>query len=229
MLCLTSPSILLGRITVDIHRPENNHEFFIFDLGQTVEGVNDKRGKLFYGYDIYKKIDIRHVLEDLTVKPFRARVSLDNQVLITLPAWDISLLKLRDILAPKLNESEVGGLDDAHAKYASGEYGTKEGRRWAHYCLNFPSDFVLRTDMITAGAGEDQHCELKLINITYTDNRLSPHPITEYFAKWTVACAHLGDRKKGKSEENAEEVSDAARLLAAMGINIPGTTPMNQG
>ena len=141
--------------------------------------MNDKKGKLFYGYDIYKKVDIRHVLEDLTVKPFRARISLDNQVLVTLPAWDITLLKLRDTVAPKLNDSEVGGLDDAHAKHASGEYGSRESRRWAYYHLNFPKDFILRTDMITAGAGEDQHCELKLINITYTDNRLSTHPITQ--------------------------------------------------
>jgi hypothetical protein len=217
-----------GQITVDIHRPENNYEFFIFDLGQTVEGVNDKKGKLFYGYDIYKKVDIRHVLDDLTATPFKARVSLDNQVLITLPAWDFSLLKLRDNFAGKINESEVGGLDDAHAKYASGEYGSKEMRRWAHYNLNFPKDHILRTDVIFAGAGEDQRCELKLIDIRYTDARVSPHPITEYYAKWTVACAHLGDRKKGKSEENAEDVSDAARLLQAMGI-IPGGQPMNQG
>jgi hypothetical protein len=225
------PSIALtGTIKVDIQRPENNDGFFIFDLGQTVEGVNDKKGKLFYGYDIYKKVDVRDVLDDLQVKPFRARVSLDHQVLISLPAWDMSLLKLRDSFAVKLNESEIGGLDDAHAKYASGEYGSKEMRRWAHYHLNFPSDFVLRTDLIYAGAGEDQHSELKLVDITYTDRRISPHPIKEYFAKWTVACAHLGDRKKGKSEENAEDVSDAAKLLQAMGINIgDGGQPMNQG
>jgi hypothetical protein len=220
---------------VDLKRPENNGGFFIFDLGQTVLGEDPddpQKGLLFYyAYDIYVPVDIRHVLDDLNTMPFKARVRADNEILVTLPAWDWNLLRNRDALAAKLKDHEIGGIDDAHYKYKTGEYGEMETRKWANHVLQFPKDHVLKSSPIYKDAGPDEVLEIKLVDIEYKDSRLGSAAITDYYAKWTVVCVHKKSRKKGKSDTVAE-MSDAAKHLQKIGkLNLGGgsNNDMNTG
>jgi hypothetical protein len=205
-------------INVDLHRPEHNHGFIIYDLGQTVQGVGDFANRFYFGFAIFKKIDVRHVLDDKKTTHYKARITGANQITITEPAWDYNHLFLRDNLAEKLDEFVVDSIDDAHDKYDKNTHGNKEERRWRHSRLNFPGVTQLDSVTIFDKATDDQWLKLDIVPIKYTDRRINPHPVVDTYAMWRVVRLDKDSRKKGKAEIDKEDVSDAAKLIEALGF-----------
>jgi|APLow6443716910_1056828.scaffolds.fasta_scaffold36646_2 hypothetical protein len=209
-------------IPVDLQCPESNNGFQIYDLGQTCEGVGDNKHNFFFGFAIFRKMDIRHILSDPKKKFYKCRISGSNELLITEPAWDFDHLHNRDCLSKKIPANCLDAVDDAHDKYNKGVHGRKEQREWTHYRLRFPGVEQLSSSTIFAEASEDEWCELKIIPVTFTETRLSPYPITHHYAMWTVVRLDLASRKKGKLENADDGVSDAAKMLQSLGINFDG-------
>ena len=216
-------------INVDLERPEQNNGFYVFDLGQTVQGVGDKwEDKTFFGYAVARKMDIRFVLDDPKSQLFKCRVFASDELVVSEPAWDYNLLKNRDAVADNAKDNLVGAIDDSHEKYYNGRYGPKEERFWAHYSLKFPGDPKLNASRIFLKAGNDEWCDLTIMPVKYEDDarveiigatagQQITTKITDYYAVWIVANIAMKDRKNRKHEV-AEELSDVAAKLKALGI-----------
>lgn len=220
-------------IDVDLERPEANNGFYVFDLGQTVQGAGDKwEDKTFFGYAIARKIDIRFVIDDPKAKLFKCRVSASNELLVSEPAWDYNFLKNRDACAASAPTNLVGAIDDSHEKYYNGSHGPKEERCWAHHSLKFPADLnlILNASRIYNKAGNDEWCDLNIMPVKNeatvgvevvggTENQVLTTFVTDYYAVWIVANIAMKDRKNRKYEV-AEEISDVAQKLKNLGIGI---------
>ena len=228
---LTVLFALLDFIDVDLERPEANNGFYVFDLGQTVQGVGEKwEDKTFFGYAIARKIDIRFVLDDPKAKLFKCHVSVSNELKVSEPAWDFKFLKNRDACAEKAPANLVGAIDDSHEKYYNGRYGPKEERFWAHYTLKFPGDLKLNASRIYQKAGNDEWCDLNIMPVQYKaeagveiigklKDQVLTTKITDYYAVWIVANIAMKDRKNRKHEVG-EEISDVAQKLKGLGLGI---------
>lgn len=210
---------------MDTEKPESNQGFLVFDVGQSIAGVGTNANKFFYGFVIARKIDIRFVLDDPKASLFKCRVTGSDELVITEPAWDYNFLKLRDSVAAVAPQAMVDALDDSHEKYYEGTLGPKEERFNAHYALKFPGVSGLNASMIFEKAGADEWCELSIIALKYEDKRVNPdgnkankHPVSDYYACYTVARADMKSKKKGQHQE-AEEISDVAAQLKALGLS----------
>ena len=218
-------------IEVDLERPEANNGFYVFDLGQTVQGVGDKwEDKTFFGYAVARKIDIRFVVDDPKAKLFKCHVSASNELVISEPAWDYNFLKMRDACAESAPANLIGAIDDSHEKYYNGRYGPKEERFWAHYSLKFPGDLKLNASRIYSKAGNDEWCDLTIMPVKNEGGvgveimgknagQVITSYVTDYYAVWTVANIAMKDRKNRKHEV-AEEISDVAQKLKNLGFDV---------
>ena len=218
-------------IEVDLERPEANNGFYVFDLGQTVQGVGDKwEDKTFFGYAVARKIDIRFVVDDPKAKLFKCHVSASNELVISEPAWDYNFLKMRDACAESAPANLIGAIDDSHEKYYNGRYGPKEERFWAHYSLKFPGDLKLNASRIYSKAGNDEWCDLAIMPVKNEGGvgveimgknagQVITSYVTDYYAVWTVANIAMKDRKNCKHEV-AEEISDVAQKLKNLGFDV---------
>ena len=70
-------------IEVNTNRPEANGEALVFSL-KDIPGV--KSGTMYYGYYIMVPLDMRFVLDDVTLGHYKARVVGDNQILVSVPS-----------------------------------------------------------------------------------------------------------------------------------------------
>ncbi|CAB9507792.1 hypothetical protein SEMRO_320_G116610.1 [Seminavis robusta] len=213
-------------VKVDLTKPENNREFLVYNLGQTVEGVDVAKGYLYHSQLILYKMDIRYVVDNTEKDYYTCRVSGTNELLVSAPAWDYNQLHYRDfwdgvsrddddpekIVDPILH-GMVSAIDDAHDKTIK----AKGARDIKHFKLQFPQGCELSSSAIFAEAGEDEWCKLKIIPLVWT-HTLSGLSGTDHYAGWVVARKDLESIKKGKPNSKPKAESQAAKLLASLGI-----------
>lgn len=214
---------LTDTIQVETQQAEDNGPFLIYDLGQVVDGVGNDDSRQFYGYAICLKIDIRFVLDEPQSKMYRARVSSENELIITVPAWDYNHLHERDLFAgePKAEQILVDAIDNAIDEYAQ----NTPARAVRNYKLVFPVDHRLSSKTIFANATEDEWLEAVVLPIEWT-HAASTLTGKDWYTIWKVVDRSKGSRKKGKPTESGN-VSDIAKQLQSLGIGTGATTPMN--
>jgi hypothetical protein len=146
-------------------KAEDNGPFTVYDLGQTLECIEEgnEKGRLFYGHAVVIKMDLRFVVDDTSKQMYRARISSSNEIIVTSPAYDYNLLYNWDVFHnnqnPKLDPLWLDGMDDATDNYQQ----HVAGRELRHYKLTFPVDCKLSAKTIFSGAGADEWLELKKI------------------------------------------------------------------
>jgi len=207
-------------IKVNTDHPEANREVMVYDI-ERVEGVGDNTNCLFKGFWICLPIDIRFILDDHATTHWKARVFSSNTVMLSIQAWNYSHLHDRDQFEDKVDTNVLEAIDGSLNDYANEAADIKEGRKWKHLLLEFPSDIELAAKPIHANAGDDEKLELDLIPIEVTHPKHKSLRYTSMYAAWKVARTDVKARKKGKVEKN-DDISDAARLLEMLygGVKI---------
>jgi hypothetical protein len=142
-------------IHVNIDQPKANREALVFSL-KDIEGV--KTGTHYYGYYIMIPMDICYILDDQSVEHYKARVFMDNQVLLSLPAWQYSPIYNRDEMQDKIAPNVTHAMDDACHAFEE----NKASCCWKHLLLEFPTGHVMS---LYNEADDDEELELELIPI----------------------------------------------------------------
>jgi len=215
---------------IDIACPENNGIFTVYDLGQNLDGLNGEHAdRSFWGCAVYMKVDTRFIIDWKTVEPCKARVSSNNIITVTKPAWEYDHLKNRDAHVANSAPSQIiAAMDDAHDKCEGKNKQTsvraKASRQWEHVNLVFPEDHVLSAQPLSSDAGEDEWLPFEVSSV------VTNHPHAGEFKAvecvWTVCRMDLESRKKGKSQAKSEE-SIALEKLRKLGL--AGNSPKKDG
>lgn len=199
---------------VDIERPEANREVMIFKA-KDIPGVRDTL-KYFFGYIILVPIDPRHILDDTQTEWFKARVFAFNQVLLSMPSFEYTILKNRDAINRKLpTEFMCDAIDHGRIDY---EQNSAE-RQMKHILLKFPSDHVLSASEIYEEAGEDETLEPSMVPVKVKHPQLGDEKISKTFVAFTVARTDISPYKKGKLEVKNRESKAAQLLQQSMAVN----------
>jgi len=198
-------------VKVNTEHPETNGEMMIYDLDR-IEGVGEKEHQLFKGFWMLMPIDIRHILDDTVTAHWKARMFSSNKVLVSVQAWNCSVLCDRDQFEQRVSSNALESMDAAHHDIVNNEGATKEDRKWKHLFLDFDDDVQLSAKAINANAGEDEKLELQLIPVTVAHPKNASIKHTSMCAGWKVARTDIKARKKGKAEKK-ETKSDAAKQL----------------
>jgi hypothetical protein len=211
---------------VETTKPLDNSPFINYDRGQVLEGVGNETSWEFYGYAICIKVDIRFILDDPSTKQYHLRVSADNKIIATMPAWDYNHLKEHDLFAaaPKCGQVVVDAIDNSIDDFIQ----NKGSQEFCNYRLVFPTDHRLSSKTIYEGATEDEWLEPTLFEIEW--KHTSGVKGSDWYTIFKVVDRSKGSRKKGKpTDSNA--LSDMAKQLQALGIKTgaTGSTPMNTG
>jgi hypothetical protein len=191
-------------IEVNTNRPEANGEALVFSL-KDIPGV--KSGTMYYGSYIMVPLDIRFVLDDVTLEHYKARVFGDNQILVSVPSHQYSVLYNRDEIMLSAPSHVTNAMDNARHSFEE----HKETRRWKHLLLEFAHGQVLSGKEIYSEAGDDEDLELELIPVHYTHSKATGDNSIHY-AAWQVARTDVQVSKRGKVERK-ETKSKAAALL----------------
>jgi hypothetical protein len=192
---------------VNIDRPEANREVFVFPL-KNIDGV--KSGTDCHGCCIVILMDVRFVLDDQTVKHYKARLFANNQVLLTVPSWDDSPLYNQDETVNQVDSNVTDAMDDARHAH---EKNKATRRCWNHLLLEFPAGHELSSKLIYEDAGDDEELEFEIVPFHCSH---APAPTvfnTHHCAAWMVARSDVRASKRGKVEHK-ENKSKAASLLA---------------
>ena len=208
-------------ITVDITRPENNREVYVFpvkELGGTKQSPSDADTDIDYyeGYIIAFPMDIRYYLDNEAVEYYSGRVFTSDSLMLRFPAFDYSLLHDRDPVNAPFAASVQDDLDDARHTYDQ----ESQAREWKHLSLQFPSDHSLSSKVIHDGAGEDEELEFAIVPVQTTHPKL-PTPIQNYCGVFKVARTDVKARKKGKVQKK-DLKSKGATLLAGLATGTKG-------
>ncbi|CAB9531950.1 unknown protein (Partial), partial [Seminavis robusta] len=137
-------------IEVDTKMPEANGPFVIYDVGQTLEGCGDKISRMFYGFMIFVKMDIRWAIDDQSQSYYKAHLLTTDKVV---PACDYNHLKFRDtwVAHKETNEGFTDCIDDYIDRFNK----NKQGRFFAHYLLHFKG-MTLSSKTIFSDATDDE-------------------------------------------------------------------------
>jgi len=199
---------------VDIERPEANREVMIFKA-KDIPGVRDTL-KYFFGYVILVPIDPRHILDDTQTEWFKARVFAFNQVLLSMPSFEYTVLKNRDAINRKLpTEYMCDAIDHGRIDY---EQNSAE-RQMKHILLKFPSNHVLSASEIYEEAGDDETLEPSMVPVKVKHPHLGDEKISKTFVAFTVARTDISPYKKGKLEVKNRESKAAQLLQQSMAFN----------
>jgi hypothetical protein len=191
-------------IHVNIDWPEANREALVFSL-KDIEGV--KTGTHYYGYYIMTPMDIHYILDDQSVKHYKAHIFTDNQVLFSLPAWPYSPLYNRDEMLDKIATNVMHAMDDACHAFEENQASC----HWKHHLLDFPTGHVMSGKDIYEETGNDEELQLELIPIVYSHATLGSSQNTIHYAAWKVMRSGLAATKRGKIER--KNMSKAAFSL----------------
>ena len=95
-------------IQIPVHptKPEANREVTVFQV-ENIPGVRNKKA-FYHGYFIALPIDWRWYLDDDKTEHVKARVFTDNSVMLTMPAFDYTLLHDRDTITMTNTEAKWG-------------------------------------------------------------------------------------------------------------------------
>ena len=190
--------------------PEGNREFVIYPV-RDVLGVEKEGEPRLYYYGFFILILVDHCWYELDkgTEHYKARVFTSNQVLVTVPAWDYTLLYNRDELvqpAARFPGYAINAIDNACHDFDK----NKTQRQSKHFLLQFPSDFELKSSVITEEATEDELLPLSLHTV---ETKNSDGTVTKrLYAGFTVARTDVSIDKRGKVETKPKE-SKGARLL----------------
>ena len=193
-------------IDVNIDCPEANREFSIFSVND-IQGAKDQNSYHF-GYFICFPIEHRWYIEDENVEHYKARVFSNNQVLITVPSFDFTLLNNRDALvATNFPDYVIDAMDDTRHRFVQ----NRTLRQWKNILLQFPDDHTLKASVISDDAGEDEMLEFSMHPVEVKDEAGTVTK-TFLFRGFTVARVDIDPHKRGKVEKKEKE-SKGARLL----------------
>ncbi|CAB9524192.1 unknown protein [Seminavis robusta] len=198
----------------NVNLPERNGPFTVLDVGQTVEGCGDKKGRMFYGYFIFFKFDVRFNINTPLKPLYKGRLLTTDTVQLTVPAWDYSLLKCRDsfVANSKLQDNFTEAIDDVHDKFANDE----ENRFFCTYHMQFEG-YKLSSKAVYPDAGEDELVGMDVIKVEWVHAKSKSNG-TDFFARWIVVRTDKDSRKKGKREEEAKKLDAVAQQLKELGL-----------
>ena len=208
---------------MNFEKPEKKREVMVFSCNdiQSVLETTD----LLEGFFITMKMDVRHYWDDPEVEHYTARLFSSNQVLITYPSFDYTLLNCRDYM--NVNAVVMDAVDNGRNYYNDQK---KTGRRaWKNLLLDF-SGCVLSSKDIYLAAGDDEELAMEIIPITWTHpnmptdgNNLSiPH--TDHWVGWMVARMDVKPRKVGAGKVSpTKKVSKGAAFLQQLHGGTGGT------
>jgi hypothetical protein len=192
---------------VDIERPEANREVLIFKA-KDIPGVKDNV-KYFLGYIILLPIDPRHILDDRQTEWFRARIFAESQVLLSMPAFEYTVLKNREALNRKVpHEYMADAIDHGRIEYEQ----DIAQRQMKHILLQFPYGHVLSASEIYERAGDDEELELSMVPVKVRHAQMGNEIVSKTYAAFTVARTDTAPYKKGRLEARDTE-SKGAQLL----------------
>ncbi|CAB9523723.1 unknown protein [Seminavis robusta] len=209
------PATKYHEIVVDTDRAFANGPFYVFNVQQTLEGVGKEAGRMFWGYIILLKVDLRWILSDLKKSFYHGRIFATDTVLISLPAWDFNLYKNRDAFLPANGEPDnlVQALDDSQDRFKK----EKDEKFFAHYRLKFDGE-AINSSNIFEEATEDEKLKSNIVKIKSKDH--TGKEIEEYYCRFVVCRSDLQSRKKGKIEDEKAALSAAAQQLKDLGLDI---------
>ena len=199
-------------IEVNLESPELNREVLVYQI-KDIPGIDKK--KLHYnGFHFMMLMDLRWVLEDDEVEPYKARLLSQNSVLLQVPAWPYGVLFHREDFVDRVPTNTTDAMDDARHDY----FADPKSRKFKHIVLEFPNDFVLSAKEIYSEAGDDDELELEIIPYEY-DRPDENGRNQEAWAAWKVARTNIKAHKRGKVD-SMKKKSKAAELWAKMTTSI---------
>jgi len=216
---MSSPSrTIMPRDTIQIPvhptKPEANREVTVFQV-ENIPGVRNKKA-FYHGYFIALPIDWRWYLDDDKTEHVKARVFTDNSVMLTMPAFDYTLLHDRDTIT-MTNTEKMGyiqdGMDNARHNFTE----DKSRRMYKHLLLEFPADQTLNASEIYADAGDNQELEIDFLEVCCNHKSWSTserHNVN--YAGFTVARTDVDATKKGKVDNPTTIQSKGAMKMQMM-------------
>ena len=196
---------------VDINCPEANREVMIFKA-KDIPGVRDMLN-YFFGYIILIPIDPRIIMDDTQTEWFKARVYTYNQVLLSMPAFDYTILKNREAVNKKLpNQFMCDAIDNGRIEYEQ----HSDERQMKHILLQFPSGHELSASEVYDEAGDDEALEPTMVPIKVKHQGLGNEKVSKTFVAFTVARTDVSPYKKGRLEAKTRESKTAQLLQATM-------------
>jgi len=194
-------------IIVNVDCPERNREFLVYPAEHIPGAKSDQ--ELYFGYFILIPADNRWYKDSREVEHYKARVFSSNSLMVTVPAFDYTMLHNQDELKQlksRFPEYAINAIDHACHEYDK----NKTSRQYKHYILQFPGDHVLSASAIYEKATEDEYLPMGLHPVTITDDKNKK--TKRLYASFTVANEAVTSQKRGKVEHKPKE-SEGARLL----------------
>ena len=206
----------LVEIEVDISRPENNREFYVYDVGQQLPGVGKEyEGTLLHGYWVLFPMDPRWAMDDKHTVFYSATCKSTTEIEVKVPALDYDLRHNREAFAclPTIvPEYDVQAIDDFHWDLSKASDTVLQNRKWRTYRLIFPRDVKLSSSAIYDKAGKEENLKDTYLSVSMT------HGLgRRFFVAWHVARTDLKPRAAGEVVEDEDGVSALAKALADMG------------
>jgi len=187
---------------VDIERPENNRELFIFNL----KDVEAKDKKSFYcGYTIGLQVDPRFIVDDLSCEPFEAVVLSANSILVSMPAYPFSFLQeeFYQHLRAMSNDFLANAFDNARHDYVE-ETNDYEGedRKTKHLLLQFPDNHEFSVEPIIDKDRDEDDRVLPFDTLTLEANHdFLKGENQQVWIVWRVLRTNIRAMKRGKIEK----------------------------
>jgi hypothetical protein len=193
-------------IDVNVDCPEANRELLIFPIND-IQGAKDHNA-YYFGYFICFPIEHRWYTMDENVEHYKARVFSNNQLMVSLPSFDFTLLHNRDeVIQSNFPDNVISSLDNSRHVFDA----NKSFRQWKHLLLNFPDDQTLKASVIFEEAGEDEQLELTMHPVEFRDVAGNVTE-TKLYGGFTVARVDMKPHKRGRVEHKEKE-SKGAKLL----------------
>ena len=194
-------------IIVNVDRPEANGEIYVFKVKDLASVKNEEN--YVEGYHFMMRADPRHYYDKPDVEWIKSRLYMDNQVLLTMPAYPYSLLHVDDSERDKhVSKSVAEGFENAKNYYED----NKTTREFKHILLTFPYEERLSSSEIFAKAGEDEWLKLEMYTIEWEHEEDPGKKHTDYYAGFNVARVDTAPYKKGKREKKDRKSVGASIL-----------------
>ena len=200
-------------LEVDIERPENNREVFLFPL----KDVAAKDNKSYYqGYGIALQVDPRHIVEDISRDPFEAVIYSTNSILLSMPAYPFSFLQedFFQLLKDSNNLFLANAFDYARHDYDDAVTNYEgEDRKTKHLLLKFPEDHELSVEpILDKDKDEDEHF-LPFETLTMEANHeCIDGDNQQVWIIWKVLRIDIKALKKGKMERKSKMSQIASKF-----------------
>ena len=197
------------RIMVNVERPTRNHEFNVYPI-VNIPGMAPN--SYYSGYWITYPVEPRFWCRERNQEWYKARVFTSNQILVTVPEGDYTMMFNRDELEGSVDECVLDALDNERFSYMETlEINPME--KLKHYILQFPDGCELSSKEIyeNSGENEDLNLELHTVNYEVQRNEEDIFDMTRHFAAFKVVRGDLKAMKKGRNEN--EQMSKGANLF----------------